>query len=453
MIITKKAIPRRTILRGMGTILALPLLDAMAPALAALPGAAVKRASRLSFVYAPNGMIMNKWTPAAEGTAFELTPILEPLASFRDRMLVLSGLNHNSASALPGEGEVAPHERAGATFLTGVHPKREGYVGISVDQIAAKELGKHTQLASLELGLHDLGTHNTDVVGRCERGWSCAYLNTLSWSSATTPLPSEGQPRAIFERLFGDTNSTDPAARLARMSKDRSLLDSVTQATTRLMTNLGPSDRAHLTQYLDAIRDVERRIQIAETQASREAPTLERPAGIPTAFDEYARLMFDLQVLAFQTDLTRVSTFMMGRESSDRAFPEIGIPDAHHPLSHHRNDPEKIEKVFRINVYHSKVFAYFLEKMRDTPDGDGSLLDHSMIVYGSAISDGNLHSYQDLPTLIFPGGSGQIKQGRHLRFPKDTPMSNLFLSVLDNFGIPLENFGDSTGKLAPLNLG
>ncbi len=447
MIITKNTIPRRTILRGIGTALALPFLDAMAPALAALPASSAKRATRLSFVYAPNGMIMSQWTPKVTGAAFELTPTLEPLAAFRDRMLVLSGLNHNAADPLPGEGESAPHERAGATFLTGVHPRREGHVGISVDQIVAKELGKHTQLASLEMGLH-----NTDVSGQCEKDWSCAYLNTISWSTATTPLPSEGQPRLIFERLFGDSNSTDPAVRLARIEEERSLLDSVTQATASLMNRLGPGDRTHLSQYLDAIRDIERRIQIAEQQTSNGLPTLERPAGIPDTFDEYSRLMFDLQVLAFQTDMTRVSTFMMGREQSNRAFPEIGIPDSHHPLSHHRNDPEKIAKVIQINIYHSKLFAYFLEKMRDTPDGDGSLLDSSLIVYASSLSDGNQHLVQNLPVLLFGDGGGQFKTGRHLRFSEDTPMSNLYLTLLDHYGIGLENFGDSTGKLEPLSL-
>ena len=448
MIITQKRIPRRTILRGMGTALALPLLDAMVPALAAGPSTAARRAKRLSFVYAPNGMIMNSWTPTAEGAAYELTPTLEPLAAFKDRMLVLTGLNHNSALPLPGEGESAPHERAGATFLTGVHPKMEGHVSISVDQIAARELGKNTQLASLEMGLHI-----SSVVGQCEKDWSCAYLNTLSWSNATTPLPSEGQPRAIFERLFGDSNSTDPSVRLARLRKDKSLLDSVREATTRLMGRLGSNDRARMNQYLDAVRDIERRIQIAEGQTSGGLPTMDRPPGIPATFDEYADLMFDLQVLAYQTDMTRVSTFMMGREQSNRAFPEIGIPDSHHPLSHHRNDPEKIAKVIQINIYHSKLFANFLEKMRATPDGDGSLLDSSLIVYASALSDGNQHSVANLPVLLFGDGAGQFKQGRHLRFGEDTPMSNLYLTLLDHFGIDLENFGDSTGKLEPLSLG
>lgn len=448
MIITKKHIPRRTVLRGIGATLALPFLDAMVPALAARTSTAASRARRLSFVYAPNGMIMDHWTPAAEGAAFELTPTLEPLAAFRDRMLVLTGLNHNPALPLPGEGEAAPHERAGATFLTGVHPKMEGHVDISVDQILARELGRDTQLASLEMGLHV-----SSVVGQCEKDWSCAYLNTLSWSNATTPLPSEGQPRAVFERLFGDGNSTDPSVRLARLRKDKSLLDSVREATTRLMGRVGPSDRNRLAQYLDAVRDIERRIQLAEKQTSGGLPAIDRPSGIPDTFDEYSELMFDLQVLAYQTDMTRVSTFMMGREQSNRPFPEIGIPDAHHPLSHHRNDPEKIAKVIQINIYHSKLFSYFLEKMRDTPDGDGSLLDSSLIVYASALSDGNNHLPSNLPVLLFGDGKGQFEQGRHLRFGEDTPMSNLYLTLLEHFGIDVQNFGDSTGKLELLSLG
>ena len=442
MMIFKKAIPRRTFLRGIGATVALPLLDGMIPALAAAGDTAAKSPTRLSFVYVPNGMIMNKWTPAAEGASFALTPILEPLAPFRDRFLVLSGLNHDTADPLPGEGEVAPHDRAGASFLTGVHAKKEGHVGISVDQIAAKELGKHTQLASLELGLD-----SNDVAGQCERGWSCAYVHTLSWRTPTTPMPIENEPRVVFERLFGDSNTTDPAERLARIQRRRSILDSVTQAAARLLTGLRPSDRARLAEYLDAIRDVERRIQVAEEQSSRELPVLDRPAGIPATFDEHAKLMFDLQVLAYQTDLTRVITFMMGREQADRTYREIGIPDAHHPLTHHQNDPVKIAKVIQINIFHARMFAYFLEKLRSTPDGDGSLLDHSMIVYGSGISDGNKHLHQDLPVLLVGGAAGRVKGGHHVRYPKDTPMTNLFLAMLDKLGIAVENFGDSTGKL------
>ena len=442
MMIFKKAIPRRTFLRGAGATLALPLLDGMVPAFATKLDTAAQSPVRLSIVYSPNGMNMAKWTPAAEGAAFELSPTLEPLAPFRDRLLVLTGLNNNAGDALPGEGENAPHERAGAVFLTGVHPKREGHVAISVDQIAAKELGKHTQVASLELGLH-----SNEVVGACEKGWSCAYMNTLSWRTPTMPLPVEYRPRAVFERLFGDSNSTDPAVRLTRIRKDRSLLDSVTQAVARLMGAVGPSDRTRLAQYLDAMRDIERRIQMAEVQSSRELPVLDRPVGIPATFEDHAKLMFDLQVLAYQTDLTRVGTFMMGRGQSNRTYREIGVPDAHHPLSHHQSDPVKLEKLYKINLYHSRLFAYFLEKLQSTPDGDGSLLDHVMIVYGSAMSDGNAHWLQNLPILLLGGGAGQIQWGRHLRYPKDTPMTNLFLTLLDKLGTPVENFGDSTGKL------
>jgi len=445
MMIFNQAIPRRAFLRGAGAALALPWLEAMAPAFAA---AAAKPANRLAFIYSPNGMIMDKWTPAREGAAFDLPPILEPLAPFRDRFLVLSGLDQNLADPAPGEGESAPHERAGATFLTGVHPKREGYVATSVDQIAAKELGTQTQIASLELGLHD-----TDVVGQCEKQWSCAYLNTLSWRSAATPLPIQNDPRAVFERLFGDSNSADPAARLKRIREERSLLDSVIQAAERLRTRLGPGDRNRLTEYLDGIRDVERRIQMAEEQnSSSETPAFGRPVGVPAAFDDYAKLMFDLLVLAFQNDLTRVSTFMLGREQSNRTYREIGVPDAHHGLSHHGMDPAKIAKVIQIDIFHSQLFAYFLEKMRSAPDGEGSLLDHSIIVYGSALSDGNEHLNQDLPILLAGGGAGQFKGGRHLRYPKDTPLTNLYLALLDMLGVPLEKFGDSTGELEPISV-
>lgn len=442
MMIFKKAIPRRTFVRGIGATLALPLLDGMVPAFATKLDTAASPPPRLSFVYTPNGMNMAKWTPAEEGAGYRLSPTMEPLAAFRDQILALTGLNNNSGNALPGEGESAPHERAGAVFLTGVHPKREGSVGISVDQIVAKELGKQTQLASLELGLH-----SNDVVGQCEKGWSCAYLNTISWRSPTTPLPVEYQPRAVFERLFGDSNSNDPAVRRARIRKDRSLLDSVTQAAARLLTGLGPGDRAKLTDYLDAVRDVERRIQMAEEQSARELPVLDRPAGVPPTFAEHAKLMFDLQVLAYQTDMTRVITFMMGREQSNRSFREIGVPDVHHAVSHHRSDPLNLEKVFQIDLYHSKMFSYFLEKLRSTPDGDGSLLDHLLIVYGSSMSDGNDHLLQNLPILLVGGGRGQLRGGRHFRYPETTPISNLFLTLLDKLGIAVEKFGDSTGKL------
>jgi hypothetical protein len=442
MIITKKAIPRRAILRGIGATVALPFLDAMVPAFAAPPSPV-----RLSVVYAPNGMNMDKWPPIGEGASFQLSPILEPLAPFRDRLLVLSGLNNSIGDPLPGEGESAPHERAGAVFLTAVHPKREGRVGVSVDQIVAAELGKHTQLASLELGLH-----STDVVGQCEKGWSCAYMSTLSWRSPTTPLPIEYRPRAVFERLFGDSDSTDSAMRRAQIQRDRSILDSVTQAAAGLMKTVGPGDRARLGEYLDGMRDVERRIRLAEEQSSRELPSLERPAGIPASFEEHAKLMFDLQVLAYQTDLTRVVTFMMGPEQSNRAFPEIGVPDVHHGLSHHQKDPEKLGKLYQINLYHMKIFSYYLDKLRSTPDGDGTLLDHLLVFFGCSMSDGNDHLLQNLPLVLVGGRREQFQGGRHLRFPEETPVSNLYLTLMDKLGVPLGNFGDSSGKLDLLSV-
>ena len=445
MIITNKALPRRTFLRGVGAVLALPVLDAMMPALSAASKVAVSSPTRLSFVYVPNGVIMDQWTPALQGSAFELPSILEPLAPFRDRMLVLSGLAHNNGVAQEGEGG-GDHSRSSAVWLTGAHPRKtEGAdlrAGISADQVVAREFRKHTQLASLEMALDD-----NAVVGTCETGYSCAYNNTLCWSSPNTPVPMENKPRAVFERLFGDLESTDTAARQARMRQEGSLLDSVTQDVARLVRGLGAKDRAKLTEYLDSIRDIERRIQIAEKQSDRELPSVERPVGVPSTFAEHAKLMMDLQVLAYQTDMTRVTTFMMGREATTRVYHELDIREGYHPLSHHQNDAAKIEQVTKIDILHTQIFAYFLEKMQSTPDGDGSLLDHSMIVYGSGLSDGNLHEHYDLPVLLMGGGSGRIQGGSHLQYPKDTPMANLFLTLMDKVGVQQERFGDSTGKL------
>ena len=445
MIITHKALPRRTFLRGVGAALALPVLDAMVPALSAASQLSVSSPTRLSFVYVPNGVIMDKWVPDIPGAAFELSPILKPLAPFRDRMLVLSGLAHNNGVAWEGEG-AGDHSRSAAVWLTGTHPKKtEGAdlrAGISVDQVAAQELRKHTQLASLEMALDD-----NSMVGTCGSGYSCAYTNTLCWSSPGTPVPMENKPRAVFERLFGDLDSTDPEARRDQMRQEGSLLDSVAQEVARLVRGLGAKDRAKLTEYLDSIRDIERRIQIAEKQSDRELPSVERPVGVPSTFTEHAKLMMDLQVLAYQTDMTRVTTFMMGRESTTRVYQELGIREGYHPLSHHQNDAAKIEQVIQIDILHTQVFAYFLEKMQSTPDGDGSLLDHSMIVYGSGLSDGNLHEHYDLPVLLVGGGSGQIQGGSHLQYPRDTPMANLFLTLLDKLGIQQERLGDSTGRL------
>ena len=447
MMIFKKAIPRRVFLRGMGATLALPLLDGMVPAFASSAETAATAPVRLGVVYVPDGMWpMDQWTPKTEGAGFELTPTLEPLAPFRDRILVLTGLAQKEALTKPGEA-TADHSCALATYLTGVHPKhtagKDFRAGISMDQIAAEQLGKKTQLASLEVSLF-----TTDLVGVCESGQTCTYLTTLCWRTPTTPLPMENRPRAVFERLFGDSNTTDLAARLTRIQERRSILDSVVADVTRLLTGLGPSDRARLTEYLEAIRDVERRIQMAEQQAaSQELPTMERPVGVPATFEEHAKLIFDLQLLALQCDLTRVITFMMAREQSQRAYPEIGVPEPHHPLSHHGNKPEMVSQVLKIDIFHARMFAYYLEKLRSTPDGDGSLLDHSIIVYGSGMSNGSGHDYHKLPVLLAGGGAGRIKGGRHLRYKDDTPLTNLLLAVLDKLGIPMEKLGDSTGKV------
>lgn len=447
MMILKKSLPRRAVLRGLGAMVALPLLDSMVPAFAsAVEGAAGStRPLRVAFVYVPNGIIMDRWTPKKLGAGFDLPPTLQPLAPFHDQMLILSGLAHNTGMGLEGEGG-GEHARASAVFLTGVHPKRtEGtdlQAGISIDQIIARETGKQTQLASLELAID-----SNDVIGICDTGYSCAYSNTLCWSTATAPMPMENQPRAVFERLFGDSDSTDPKERAARIRQDHSILDLVVQDARRLMAGLGKSDQTRINQYLEAIRDIERRIEKAEAQSGQELPRLDRPAGVPGTFREHAELMFDLQVLAYQMDMTRVGTFMLGREQNTRVYRELGITDAYHPLTHHQHDAAKIEKVLKIDLLHTEVLAYFMEKMRVTPDGEGSLLDHSMIVYGSALSDGNMHVHNDLPILLAGGGNGQLKGGRHVRYPQDTPTTNLYLTLLEKLGMRVENFGDSTGRL------
>ena len=445
MIVTKKHLPRRAFLRGVGTTLALPLLDSMVPALSA-QSAAAKPVLRLGFVYHATGMIMDRWTPAAEGSGFEFTPTMKPLEPFRDRILVMSGLAQVNGRAL-GDGP-GDHARGGAVFLTGVHPKKtEGagiQCGISVDQIAAKELGKHTQLASLEIGLE-----SQSLAGGCDSGYSCAYTNTLSWRSATTPLPLEINPRRLFERLFGDGDSTDAAARLARLEEQRSILDYVAGSIDRLETKLGSSDRNKLSQYLEAIRDIERRIQKAEQQnASMKIPVMERPGAVPEKFEDHAKLMMDLQVLAFQTDLTRVITYVPAREGSNRSYREIDISDGHHSITHHQNDQEKIDNVAKIDNLLVKNFAYLLDRLKATPDGEGNLLDHSIIVYGSGTADGNRHTHHDLPVVVAGGGAGKLKGGRHLRFPTETPLNNLYLNILDKAGVPVGNFGDSTGRLS-----
>jgi Protein of unknown function (DUF1552) len=442
MVITRKSIPRRAFLRGTGAALALPVLDAMTPAFAAAKPAPI----RLSFIEVPNGIMMDKWTPATEGAGFALTPILEPLADFRDRMLVLSGLDQGQSKGLPFEVG-GDHPRACTAWLTGTHCKMTSgadlRAGISVDQIAARELGKYTQLASLEVGLE-----SAEVVGACESAYGCAYYNTISWHNDTTPLPMENRPRAIFERLFGDGGSIDPKARLARRQEDRSILDAVTEDVKRLRGKLGGPDRGKIEQYLEAVRDVERRMQLADKQGDHEVPQIGGPMGIPQVFSDYYKLMADLQVLAWQTDMTRVTTFQIGHEMSGRAYPEVGFGDAHHSVTHHQGDPEKIAKTIQINIFHTKMLAYYLNKLRATQDGEGSLLDHALVLYGGALSDGNLHLFTDLPLLLIADGIGSIKGGRHVRYPRGTPMGNLLLTMLDKANVPhVEKIGDSTGRL------
>jgi ribosomal protein S30 len=448
MIITKQCLPRRTFLRGLGTSLALPLLDSMVPAFGATTKSG-KAPVRLAFVYHPTGAIMDRWTPKVDGAGFEFGPTLKALEPFRERLLVLSGLAQVNGRAL-GDGP-GDHAREGATWLTGVHPKKtEGAgirCGVSADQIAAMELRKHTQLASLELGLE-----SPSLAGGCDSGYSCAYTNTVSWRNETTPLPVEFNPRAVFERLFGEGDSTDPAARRKGLEEQRSILDYVAGSIDRLETKLGARDRTKLTQYLEAIRDIERRIQKAEQQnASLQLPALERPSSVPDAFDDHARLMMDLQVVAFQTDMTRVITFMLGRAGSNRSYPNIGVSDGHHSITHHQNDPVKVDNVAKIDAHLVQTFAYLLEKLKSTPDGDGSLLDHSLILYGSSLADANRHTHHDLPIVLAGGAAGQVKGGRHLRFPQETPLNNLLLNMLDRAGVPSDKFGDSTGKLTYLS--
>jgi hypothetical protein len=444
MIITKKSIPRRTVLRGMGAALALPLLDSMVPALSAQRKTAAQPVLRFGAVYVPNGIVMQQWTPAAQGRSFDLPPILQPLAPFRDQMIVLSGLN----STPSGNGGV--HSRASTRFLTDIQPaipeKWATQGAISMDQILAKELGRHTQLASLELGLE-----GADFAGSCDSGgFGCAFSYTISWRDAATPLPMEHNPRAVFERLFGDSESTDARARLGRAREQRSILDSVGQDVARLRASLGPADRLKIGAYLDAVRDVERRIQQAEEHGDVAVPLLARPLGAPAGFAEHLALMFDLQLLAHQTDRTRVTTFMCGHELTGRTYPEIGVPDAHHPLSHHQGNQEAIAKLTKINTYHTTLFASFLEKLRATPDGDGSLLDHLVLIYGAGMSDSNAHSPYNLPILLLGGGAGQFTGGQHLSYPERTPLANLHLTLLDKFGIRLERMGDSNGRLPNL---
>jgi hypothetical protein len=438
VILTQKHIDRRTLLRGLGASLALPFLDAMTPAFAGT--SSVTSPKRLAFVYVPNGIIMKHWTPLAEGKSIDLSRILTPLTPLRDDILVLSGLRQENGFDLgdtPGD-----HARAAATFLTGVHPRKTAgadiRAGVSVDQVAAQHIGQTTKFASLELGVED-----GRLTGNCDSGYSCAYSNTISWRTPTTPMPMEGNPRAAFERLFGAEVET-PEVRARRQNYEKSILDFVSESTRELNNQLGAADRRKMDEYLSSVREIERRIQMSEADSRQIDPGIEKPDGAPPAFQDYARLMFDMLWIALKCDLTRVSTFMLGREGSLRAYREIGIPDSHHPLTHHRNNPEWIEKVAQINTHHVEQFAYFLGKLKSTPDGDGTLLDHTTIVYGSGLSDGNKHDHADLPILV---AGGRMGSGHH-RYSKETPMNNLHLTLLDRAGVKIESLGDSQGELA-----
>ena len=437
MIITKRAMSRRTVLRGIGTTLALPLLDSMVPALTALAKTVANPTLRLGVVYLPNGINMEGWTPKTEGSAYELTPTLKPLEPFRDRVVILSGLDNDRVHG-------GDHTGAAAKFLTAMPPKQgigEVEVGISMDQIFAQQLGRDTRLPSLEMSLEGYET-----AGTCSgSGYSCVYVTTIAYRNATTPLPMERNPRAVFERLFGDSETTDPRVRLARSRKDRSILDSVADRVSDLSRGLGPTDRAKLTQYVEAVRDVERRIQLVEEQGAKELPLMAQPAGVPASFQEHVRLMFDLQLLAYQSDITRVATFMFGREFSGRAYPEIGMAEAHHPTSHHQNDPDNLAKLRQLNAYQMTQFVYFLDKLSATPDGDGSMLDHVQLIYGAGMSDGNAHIHKDLP-IVLAGGAARLKPGRHVR-SLHTPTANLHVTLLDRLGAHVDKLGDSTGTV------
>ena len=445
MILTGKALSRRTMLRGAGASLALPLLDAMIPAGRA---ATLQRPIRLAWVYVPNGIIMDGWLPDADGKDFVMKSTMKPLEPFREHAVVISNLTHGNAKAL-GDGG-GDHARAGAVFLTGVHPRKtEGADirgGISADQIAARALGTKTEFASLELGIDE-----PYFAGGCDSGYSCVYTNTLSWRGPTTPNPMEINPRAVFERLFGEGANSDPAARLARLEEQRSMLDFVLDDLHSLGAGLGSRDKSKLEEYTESIRDIERRIQKAEEHKSGEPVALERPRGIPDLYADHVGLMSDLMIAAFQADMTRVITFMMQREGSNRAFPEIDVPEGCHIPTHHMHDPAKIAKARRIDEHRVRVFAPLIKRMTEVQDGDGSLLDHTLLLYGAGIRDGNSHSHDNLPLILLGGKAAGINGGSHIRCKPDTPMTDLLLTMLDRAGVPIDNLGDSDGRLEQLS--
>ena len=437
MVITKIALPRRTFIRGMGAAVALPFLDAMVPAMRAQS----KAAPRFTAIYFGNGANMFDWTPATEGIGFELSPSLKPLEAFRNRTLVFTGLDNFQAT---DQGDVGgQHPRAAPAFMSCAHPKQtEGAdvrAGVTVDQVIAEKICRETKLSSLEVSVD-----RNDVVGACDHGYACAYMNSLAWKTPTTPLPSETNPRFVFERMFGI--GATAKERLTRTNEDRSILDGLTQEISDLRRRIGARDRTKLGEYFDAVRDVEQRIAKGEsTNSTFEVP--DQPVGVPESFREYAELMFDLQVLAFQADITRVSTFMMARENINRSYPEIGLPEPHHSISHHGNNPEKMAAYSKLNTYHVDTLAYFLKKLDAIADGDGSLLDHTAVLYGGGMSDGNVHNNYSVPVVVVGGGAMQLKGNRHLRYAKGTPLANLMLGLMDRFGVTVDTFGDSTAEI------
>jgi Protein of unknown function (DUF1552) len=443
MFITKKHLSRRTFLHAAGATLALPFLDSMVPALTAQSRTAANANPRLGFVYVPHGAIMDRWTPKTEGADFEFTPILQALEPFRDRLNIVSGLGHQAADS------TAVHSLSPATWLSGIRPKAtqgtDAYAGITADQYAAAKIGQDTVLPSIELGTED----HSGLIGACDRDYGCIYMNTISWRTHTTPLPMEINPRKAFERMFGQGGST--ASRLSRTQEDRSILDLFMQQSADLQKKLGTQDRTTVNDYLDSVREIERRIQNAGSQqADAQLALPDAPTGIPYSYEDHVKMMYDLLVLAYRANITRVSTFMVAREISNRTYPQVGVSDGHHAISHHSNQAAKMDKNVKIQTYHVSLFAQFLEKLSSTPDGAGSLLDNSILLYGSNMSNSNAHNHFPLPTLVAGGGAGRLKGGLHLKYPDHTPMTNLLLTLLDKAGVPMDSLGDSTGKMSEL---
>ncbi len=450
MYATKKSLSRRTFLRGVRAAIGLPLLDSMVPAFSAIKDTVANPVSRLGVIYIPHGAVLPEWVPKTQGRNYELSPTLKTLEAHRDEFTVISNLANDPAKIQAGEPG-GGHANVMGAWLSGIHAKpTEGadvLAGVTIDQIAARRFEKDTQLASLELGIEP-----SDLSGSCDVGFSCAYINTVSWKTPTTPLPVENNPRAVFERLFGDSDTTDATARLKRAGEDGSILDSVNDELASIQRKIGAGDRAKLEEYTEAIRDIERRMQKAEEQGARELTVMDRPSGgIPEDFADHVKLMFDLQVLAYQTDMTRVITFMMSKDITSRTYPEIGVRDPHHPLSHHKDNPESLVKLAKINVYHLEMLSYYLDKLKSTPDGDGTLLDHMVLMYGSGMGDSNDHIPKDLPILLAGGAGGRLKGGRHLRAPDGTPLANLYMSMLDKLGVPTDSIGNSTGLVEGLS--